>query len=81
MEMVWPRAEMNERRPARVALRWTPPGNRNRERPAGTWKRVVEDEMKALRMSWTEAGRLSRDKGTLWNYGLPYAPLRKKRIK
>ncbi|XP_062591942.1 probable cytochrome P450 CYP44 [Saccostrea cucullata] len=36
----------------RVALRWTPPGKRNRGRPKETWRRSVEKEMNDQGWTW-----------------------------
>ena len=36
----------------RQALRWNPQGKRKRGRPRNSWRRSVEDEMKAAGYSW-----------------------------
>ena len=57
----------NKNRHPRAALRWTPPGERKRGRPLGTWRRTIEEEMKAAGKTWNEVS-------------LPYAPPGAKRI-
>ena len=44
----------------RVAMRWTPAGNRRRGRPKETW-RSVEQEIKALGWSWGQIAKLAAD--------------------
>ena len=46
----------------RVAIRWTPTGNRRRGRPKETWRRSVEREMKALGWSWGQVAKLAADR-------------------
>ena len=47
---------------ARVALRWTPQGSRNVGRPAETWRRTVEAEMKQQGWSWSFLEHTARDR-------------------
>ena len=49
----------------RVAMRWTPAGNRRRGRPKETWRRSVERDMKALGWSWGQVAKLAADR-TRW---------------
>ncbi|KAI8493069.1 hypothetical protein Bbelb_290730 [Branchiostoma belcheri] len=53
---------MNKNRHPYVALRWTPQGKRKRGRPLGTWRRTVEEEMKAAKKTWHEIGWLAQDR-------------------
>ncbi|XP_061191532.1 uncharacterized protein LOC133199675 [Saccostrea echinata] len=46
----------------RVALRWTPPGKRNRGRPKETWRRSVEKEMKEQGWTWGKVQQMSVDR-------------------
>ena len=46
----------------RTALHWTPDGKRKRGRPRTTWRRTVEDEMKAIQHSWGSLARLAQDR-------------------
>ena len=47
----------------RIALRWTPPGRRNRGRPKETWRRTVERERQAIGLtSWDEAAAAAHDR-------------------
>ncbi|XP_061188795.1 uncharacterized protein LOC133196968 [Saccostrea echinata] len=46
----------------RVALRWTPPGKRNRGRPRETWRRSVEKEMKEQGWTWGKVQQMSADR-------------------
>ena len=47
------------------ALSWAPPGKRNRGRPLGTWRRTIEEEMKAAGKTWRELRWLAQDR-TAW---------------
>ena len=47
------------------ALSWAPPGKRNRGRPLGTWRRTIEEEMKAAGKTWRELCWLAQDR-TAW---------------
>ena len=49
----------------RIAMRWTPAGNRRRGRPKGMWRRSVEREMKALGWSWGQVAKLAADRPRL----------------
>ena len=49
----------------RIAMRWTPAGNRRRGRPKETLRRSVEREMKALGWSWGQVAKLAADR-TRW---------------
>ncbi|KAI8497939.1 hypothetical protein Bbelb_245910 [Branchiostoma belcheri] len=55
---------MNKHRHPYVALRWTPQGKRKRGRPLaiGTWRKTVEEEMKAAKKTWHEIGWLAQDR-------------------
>ena len=44
------------------ALRWTPPGKRNRGRPKETWRRSVEKEMKDQGWTWGMVQQMSADR-------------------
>ena len=44
---------------SRVALRWTPDGQRKRGRPKETWRRTVEREMKEKGWTWSHLERIS----------------------
>ena len=46
----------------RTALHWTPDGKRKRGRPRTTWRRTVENEMKAMQHSWGTLIRLAQDR-------------------
>ena len=46
----------------RVTMRWTPAGNRRKERPKETRRRSVEREMKALGWIWAQAAKLAADR-------------------
>ena len=45
----------------RIALRWTPDGQRKRGRPKETWRRTVEREMKEKGWTWGRLERVSAD--------------------
>ena len=45
----------------RIALRWTPDGQRKRGRPKETWRRTVEREMKEKGWIWGRLERVSAD--------------------
>ena len=53
---------MNKNRHPCAALRWTPPGKRKRGRPLGTWRRTIEEEMKAAGKTWNEVSWLAQDR-------------------
>ena len=53
---------MAKTRHPHAALRWAPPGKRRRGRPLGTWRRTVEDEMKAEGKTWNELRWLAQDR-------------------
>ena len=46
----------------RIALRWTPDGQRKRGRPKETWRRTVEREMKGKGWTWGRLERVSADR-------------------
>ena len=46
----------------RIALRWTPDGQRKRGRPKDTWRRTVEREMKEKGWTWGRRERVSADR-------------------
>ena len=46
----------------RIALRWTPDGQRKRGRPKETWRRTVEREMKEKGWTWGRLERVSADR-------------------
>ena len=46
----------------RVALRWTPPGKRNRGRPKETWRRSVEKEMNDQGWTWGTVQTMAADR-------------------
>ena len=45
-----------------TTLRWAPPGKRKRDRPLGTWRRTVEEEMREVGKTWNELGWLAQDR-------------------
>ena len=47
---------------ARIALRWTPQGKRQRGRPRTTWCRTIVSELKELGMTWGEAETKANDR-------------------
>lgn len=49
----------------KIALRWTPDGRRKRGRPKETWRRMVEQEMKDMGMTWREIEKKAKDR-QLW---------------
>ena len=53
---------MNKSRHPHAALRWAPPGKRKRGRPLGTWRRTVEEEMRAAGKTWNELSWLAQDR-------------------
>ena len=55
---------------ARIAMRWTPQGKRNRGRPKTTWRRTVEKGLRELNYSWSTIKIGSVGKISL----LPYVP-------
>ena len=52
----------------RIALRWTPDGQRKRGRPKETWRRTVEREMKEKGWTWGHwsVSQLIDTVGGLW---------------
>ena len=44
------------------ALSWAPPGKRSRGRPLRTWRRTVEEEMRAAGKTWNELRWLAQDR-------------------
>ena len=46
----------------RIAIRWTPDGQRKRGRPKETWRRTVEREMKEKGWTWGSLERVSADR-------------------
>ena len=57
---------MNKNRHPRAALRWTPPGKRKRGRPLGTWRRTIDEEMKAAGKTWNGVSWLARQDRDGW---------------
>jgi len=53
---------MDDSRPAKIALRWTPAGKRKRGRPKGTQGRTIEQEMKEIGKTWNNISRLAPDR-------------------
>jgi hypothetical protein len=47
---------------SRQALEWNPQGKRKRGRPAMTWRRTLDAELKTTKMSWGEAKRAAQDR-------------------
>ena len=47
---------MSPNRITTVALRWIPQGKRKQGRPKATWRTTVEKEVKAMCLTWGEAG-------------------------
>ena len=48
---------MSHNRIPRVDLRWTP-----QYKPKATWRRTVEKEIKAMSLTWGEAGMTAQDR-------------------
>ena len=46
----------------RQALSWNPQGKRKVGRPRQTWRRCVEEELKAVGIRWTELGRTCQNR-------------------
>ena len=46
----------------RRALHWNPQGNRNRGRPAHTWRRELEAEIERENLTWAELNRIAPDR-------------------
>ena len=53
---------MENHRIPKIALRWTPPGKRNRGRPKTTWRRTVESELTEMGLTWGEANKAAQDR-------------------
>ena len=53
---------MPQERTPKVALRWTPPGNRKRGRPKTTWRRTVQKELNELGLSMGQAETAAKDR-------------------
>ena len=53
---------MPKKRLPNIALKWTPPGKRKRGRPLGTWRREIEEEVKATGKTWNELKWLAQDR-------------------
>ena len=47
---------------SRVALRWTPEGNRKQGRPKTTLRRTVESEIKEMGQTWNELDKKAKDR-------------------
>ena len=47
----------------RQALALNPQGKRKRGRPVTTWRRILDSELKTIRMSWEEAKQIAQDRG------------------
>ena len=48
--------------PTRIALGWNPQGTRKRGRPAHTWRRELDKEMKEMELSWVDLTRKAQDR-------------------
>ncbi|KAK3790893.1 hypothetical protein RRG08_002967 [Elysia crispata] len=46
----------------RQSLQWNPQGKRSRVRPRTTWRRNLEEEMKASGHSWRDITRMAQDR-------------------
>ena len=46
---------MDQARIPKVALRWTPPGQRKPSRPKTTWHRTVMAELSEVKLTWGKA--------------------------
>ena len=55
----------------RIALRWTPDGQRKRGCPKETWRRTVEKEMKEKGWTWGRLERVSADQHQACQLGKP----------
>ena len=53
---------MENNRTPKTALRWTPPGRRNRGRPKTTWRRSVETELKEINLTLGEAEKIAKNR-------------------
>ncbi|KAL9977332.1 hypothetical protein ACROYT_G014722 [Oculina patagonica] len=51
---------------SRVAMHWTSSGKRARGRPKETWRRTVENEMRASGVSWGELRKKAKDRQQWW---------------
>ena len=65
----------------RIAMRWTPAGNRRRGRTNEMWRRSVEREMKALGRSWGSSQSRQRTEHDGVPRCRPYVRARTKRTK
>ncbi|XP_060570017.1 uncharacterized protein LOC132728386 [Ruditapes philippinarum] len=72
---------MNTQRHPHKVLRWTPQARGKRVRPLGTWRRTIEEEMKAAGKTWNELNWLAQDRVAGGDLLVPYAPPGAKRIK
>ena len=57
--------------PTRIALGWNPQGTRKRGRPAHTWRRELDKEMKEMELSWVDLTRKAQDRDE-WRAGGPW---------
>ncbi len=53
---------MSKKRFPNMALKWNPPGKRNRGRPLGTWRREMEEEVQGTGKTWHELKWLAQDR-------------------
>ena len=47
----------------RRALEWNPQGARRKGRPQHSWKRTLEEELRSINTSWSEAKKMAQDRG------------------
>jgi len=56
----------DNRNPTRIVLRWNPQVTRKRGRPAHSWRREIEKEMKVLDLSWIDLSQTAQENGGPW---------------
>jgi len=47
--------------PEKIALTWTPEGERKKGRPRATWRRMMEEELDNTSLTWTTATKKAQD--------------------
>ena len=53
---------MDDNRHPKIALTWTPQGERTQARPRSTWRRTIYGERQDLKLSWSELRGLAQDR-------------------
>jgi len=52
-------------RPASVAMQWVPDGGkRRRGRPSKTWRQTFQEDLQAMRVSWSAVHRVASEKAS-----------------